>query len=148
MASGFEPTYSVSKVQSFNHYTNCLNPGDWLSNQKNSFLVLRAQLTTNFGTLDKSYLGSLLFRRLVVSGSLRPPWTVACQASLSFTISWSLLKLMSIQSVTPFSYSVFSFSSCLHTFSASGSFLMTRFFASSGQSIGASVSASGLPMNI
>ena len=25
------------------------------------------------------------------------PWTAACQASLSFTISWSLLKLMSIE---------------------------------------------------
>ena len=29
------------------------------------------------------------------------PWTVACQASLSFTISKSLLKLMSIQLVMP-----------------------------------------------
>ena len=29
------------------------------------------------------------------------PWTVACQVSLSFTISWSLLKLMSIKSVMP-----------------------------------------------
>ena len=29
------------------------------------------------------------------------PWTAACQASLSFTISWSLLKLMSIESVMP-----------------------------------------------
>ena len=29
------------------------------------------------------------------------PWTVALQASLSFTISWSLLKLMSIESVMP-----------------------------------------------
>ena len=29
------------------------------------------------------------------------PWTATCQASLSFTISWSLLKLMSIQSVMP-----------------------------------------------
>ena len=29
------------------------------------------------------------------------PWTIACQASLSFTISWSLLKLMSIESVMP-----------------------------------------------
>ena len=27
------------------------------------------------------------------------PWTAACQASLSFTSSWSLLKLMSIESV-------------------------------------------------
>ena len=29
------------------------------------------------------------------------PWTAACQTSLSFTISWSLLKLMSIKSVMP-----------------------------------------------
>ena len=29
------------------------------------------------------------------------PWAAACQASLSFTISWSLLKLMSIDSLTP-----------------------------------------------
>ena len=28
-------------------------------------------------------------------------WTVACQASLSFTISWSLLKLISIELVMP-----------------------------------------------
>ena len=27
------------------------------------------------------------------------PWTVACQASLSFTISWSLLRFMSTESV-------------------------------------------------
>ena len=29
------------------------------------------------------------------------PWTAACQASLSFTISQSLLKLMSLESVMP-----------------------------------------------
>ena len=29
------------------------------------------------------------------------PWTVACQASLSITNSWSLLKLMSFESVMP-----------------------------------------------
>ena len=29
------------------------------------------------------------------------PWTAACQASLSFTVSWNLLKLMSIESVMP-----------------------------------------------
>ena len=28
------------------------------------------------------------------------PWTAACQASLSFTVSWSLLKLMSIEQRT------------------------------------------------
>ena len=29
------------------------------------------------------------------------PWTTACQAPLSFTISWSLLRIMSIESVMP-----------------------------------------------
>ena len=32
------------------------------------------------------------------------PWTAAHQASLSFTISWSLLKLVSIESVMSFNY--------------------------------------------
>ena len=32
------------------------------------------------------------------------PWTAACQASLSFTVSWSLLKFMSIESVMPYNY--------------------------------------------
>ena len=38
--------------------------------------------------------------------------------------------------------------SCLQSFPASGSFLMCQFFASGGQSIGASAPASFLPMNI
>ena len=44
---------------------------------------------------------SLLFTHSVVSEFLWPPWTVAHQASLSFTISWSLLKLMSIELMMP-----------------------------------------------
>ena len=32
---------------------------------------------------------------------LAAPWTAVCQASLSITISWSLLKFMSIESVVP-----------------------------------------------
>ena len=46
------------------------------------------------------------------------------------------------------SSSVVPFSSCLQSFPASGSSLMSWLFASGGQSIGASVSASVLPMNI
>ena len=38
--------------------------------------------------------------------------------------------------------------SCLQSFPASGSFQMSQFFASGGQSIGVSASASVLPMNI
>ena len=75
------------------------------------------------------------------------PWTAACQASPSITNSWSLLKLMSIDSVIPsISSSVVPF--CLQSFPASGSFPMSQFFASGGQSIGVSASASVLPMNI
>ena len=40
------------------------------------------------------------------------------------------------------------FSSCLQSFAASGSFQMSQFFASCGQSIGVSASASVLPMNL
>ena len=46
------------------------------------------------------------------------------------------------------SSSVIPFSSCLQSFPTSGSLLVSQFFASSGQSIGASPSASVLPMNI
>ena len=43
---------------------------------------------------------------------------------------------------------VIPFSSCLQSFPASGSFLMSWFFESGGQNIGASASASVLPVNI
>ena len=78
------------------------------------------------------------------------PWTAARQDSLSITNSWSLLKLMSIELVIPSNRLILChpFSSCLQSFSASGSFPMSQFFTSSGQSIGASASVSVLPMNI
>ena len=44
--------------------------------------------------------GLLLFSRSVMSNSATP-WTAAHQASLYFTISWSLLKLVSVQLVMP-----------------------------------------------
>ena len=44
------------------------------------------------------------FSCLVVSAALWPPWTAACQASLSITNSWTLLKLMPIESVMPSSH--------------------------------------------
>jgi len=72
------------------------------------------------------------------------PWTAACQAYLSFTISRSLLKLMSIESVIhpTILSSVIPFASCFQSFPESRSFLMSWFFTSYGQSIGASVSIS------
>ena len=78
------------------------------------------------------------------------PRTAACQVSLSIKNSracsnscpsswWCHLTISS--SVVPFS-------SRLQSFPASGSFPMSHFFPSCGQSIGASASASVLPMRI
>ena len=78
------------------------------------------------------------------------PWTAARQASLSITNSQSLLKLMFIELMMPSNHLILCcpFFSCLQSFPASGSFLVSQFFASGGQSIGVSASASVLPMNI
>ena len=45
-----------------------------------------------------SFFCCLVFSRVRLFAT---PWTAAHEASLSFTISWSLLKLMSIESVLP-----------------------------------------------
>ena len=74
------------------------------------------------------------------------PWTAAWQASLSFTISQSLLKFVLVI-LSNHLNSDGSFSSCLQSFPASGSFPMSQFFTSGGQSIRASASVSVLPMN-
>ena len=67
---------------------------------------------------------------------------------LSFTISKSLLKVMSIELMMPSNHLILCcpLSSCHQSFPASGAFPMSQLFASSGQSMGAS--ASVLPMNI
>ena len=44
---------------------------------------------------------SVQFSCSVVSDSLQPQWTTACQASLSITNSWSPPKPMSIESMMP-----------------------------------------------
>ena len=93
---------------------------------------------------------SVQFSRSVVSDSLHPhglqharlpcpsPTPRACSNSCPSS-QWCPPTISS---------SVIPFSSCLHSFPASGSFPVSQFFASDGQSIGASASASVLPMNI
>ena len=78
------------------------------------------------------------------------PWTAECQASLSITKSRSCSNSCpSSQWCHPtISSYVVPFSSCLQSFPASVSFLTSQFFASGGPSIGASASASALPMSI
>ena len=76
------------------------------------------------------------------------PWIAPCQASLSFTVFPTLLKLMSIESGMFSNHLILCrpFSSCPESFPASRSFPKSRLFASGGQSIGASVSV--IPINI
>ena len=78
------------------------------------------------------------------------PWTAAHQASLSFTISQSLLKLMSLEVVMPLNHLILCHPLLLlpSVFPSIKVFPMSQLFASGGQSIGASASASFLPMNI
>ena len=78
------------------------------------------------------------------------PWTAAHQASLSITISWNLLKLMSIESVMPSNRLIIChlFLSCLQSFPVSESFQVSWLFASGCQNIGPSASVSVLPVNI
>ena len=81
------------------------------------------------------------------------PWTAAYQASLSFTISWSLLKLMSIVLVMPLNHDIL----CLPLLLLFLIFSSISVFSNDSAlhirwpkywSIGASVSASVLPKNI
>ena len=80
----------------------------------------------------------------------KTPWTAAHQASLSITNPWNLLKLMSIESVMPSNHLILCHPLLLppSIFPTIRSFQMSQFFASGGQSIGVSASASVLSMNI
>jgi len=115
----------------------CLN-GHW-RNKSNYFLITPLVCCSS--------VQSLSCNRLFVT-----PWTAARQASLVSPVHHPLLEFAQthVQWVSDWhptiSSSVVHFSSCLQSFPASGSFPMSQFFASGGQSIGAS--ASVIPMNI
>ena len=78
------------------------------------------------------------------------PGTAACQDPLSSTISWSLLKLMSIELVMLSNHLILCRPLLLLSsiFPSSRSFPMSWLFISGGPSIGVSASASVLPKNI
>ena len=110
---------------------------------------------TKWSILKSDWLYSLNLKMEIyccfsVSPSCLTPWTAAHRlpfpsptprvCSNSCPLSWWCHPTTS-SSIIPFS-------SCLQFFSASGSFPMSQLFASGGQIIGASASASFLPMNI
>ena len=67
-----------------------VNPGQWKSSAV-------AEVWHLFS--DMSWYGAVVVQSLNRVWLSVTSWTVACQASLSFTISWSLLKVMSTGSV-------------------------------------------------
>ena len=96
------------------------------------------------------YVFSVQFSYSVLSDCLQPhglqhartpcPLPTSRVYSNSCPLSWWCHPTISSSAVP--------FSSCLQSFPASGSFLMSQFFTSGGQSTGVSASASVLPMNI
>ena len=103
---------------------------------KHTFKFRYLSSTSNFIFMSISSAQWLSHVRLFAN-----PRTAAHQGSLSITNSQSLLKL--IKSVMPSNHLILCcpFSSCLQSFPASGSFSVSQFFTSGGQSIGVSTSA-------
>ena len=73
---------------------SCIQLGAWLVLEPLSWHL----------TLQCLSLHSAVVRSLSHIWLFATPWTAAHQTSLSFTISWNLLKLMSIESMMPFNY--------------------------------------------
>jgi len=101
-------------------------------------------------SLGNSSIISVQFSHSVVSDSLRPHGLQHARLPCPFSTPaacWNSCP-SSRWCHSTISSSVIPFSSCLQSFPASGSFQMSQFFASGGQSIGVSASTSVLSMNI
>ena len=113
--------------------------GSWLISMVTPFMALLLTYPTTYLT---SYLPCKFssVQSLTCVQLFATPRTAARQASLSIINSQSLLKLMPIESVMQSNHLILCCpcSSCLQSFPASGSFLMSQFFLSGGQSIGVS----------
>ena len=103
-----------------------------------SYYVKSFSLTITFTLQFFTFLLEFFqFNHSVMSGSVTS-WIVAHQASLTIMNPQNLLKLTSIESVLPSNHLILCCPLLLPSiFPASGSFPMSQFFASGGQSIGA-----------
>ena len=111
------------------------------------FKKIRDTKRTFHAKTSLTMLRSLTMFRSVAQSCPTPcnPMTTAHQASLSITNSRSLLKLKSIESVMTSNHLILCHPFLL-SFPASGSFPMSWFFTSGGQSIRVSASLSVLPI--
>ena len=99
-------------------FLGCFPPSFFLAPTQGELIVLSSRHFSSVQSLSRVRLFAI-------------SWTVACQASLSITNSSSFVP----------------FSSCLQSFPAIGSFPVSQFFTSGGQSIGISALESFLPKN-
>ena len=157
-------TFTLPKVcpQSYVHkvhstmFLGCWTLSDWWPRAitrhpwESSKLCLLKSLSMTVASLYWRTKLACSVQSLIRAQLFVTPWTAACQASLSITNSWSLLKLMSIESVMPYSHLILCHPLLLlaSIFPSNRVFSMRQFFASGGQHIGVSASASVLPMNI
>ena len=97
-----------------------------------------------------AFIPFVVFQSLNCVQLFANPWTAACQASLSFTVSWSLLKILSIELVMPPRHLVLSSPSspAFNLSQHQSLFQSVGYLHQVHQSFGASASASVLPMNI
>ena len=110
-------------------------PRNFLCSLKNTGLSILVDQSVSQSVMSDSLQPHGLQRTRLLCPSLSPG---VCSNSCPLS-QWDLSTISS---------SVIPFSSCLQSFPASESFLMSHLFASSGQSIGASALASVLPMTI
>ena len=118
--------------------TQGLNPGSCITGR---FFTLWATREVVVGSVQFSH--SVLFHSLRLHGlqQTRPP----CPSTTNGVYqNWCPFRWWCYSTI---SSSVIPFSSCLQSFPASRSFLMSQLFASGGQSIGVSVSPSIFPVN-
>ena len=111
----------------------------WICTGRDSWKALDLHVTTAFSSVQSSHS--------VMSDTLRPPRLQHIRLPcLSPTPGDAQTLVFQVgDAIQP---SVGPFSSCLQSFPASKTFLVSQFFASGGQSIGVSALASVLPMNI
>ena len=156
-------TFTLPKVcpQSYVHkvhstmFLSCWTLSDWWPRAitrhpwESSKLCLLKSLSMTVASLYWRTKLACSVQSLIRAQLFVTPWTAACQASLSITNSWSLLKLMSFKLVMPYSHLILCHPLLLlpQSLTASGSFPMSQLFAWGGQSIGVSALVSVFPKN-
>ena len=117
-------------------------PAKGVCSSVSSWLPLSSEVPSATPPLPSMFSGGV--QLLCCIQLFATPWTAAHQASPSFTISWSFLKFMSIESVMPSNHLILCcsipFSFHPQSFTTSGSFPVSQLFATDDQSIRASAS--------